>query len=167
MDNVIIRDIIQQLRDVENANLWIDENFEKKLSQVNGETAFVRPISDLHSIAEITSHLIEWRKEVLSRLKGNPRGLEINDGANWRTNEELQQRRWENILNDFHATQLQLIAFLESKDDAYLCTSYPHADTTFPHDYKYMVTGLLHHDLYHLGQMGIVIKFLNQQQKGL
>ncbi len=29
MEDILIKDIIQQLRDVETADLWIDENFEK------------------------------------------------------------------------------------------------------------------------------------------
>ncbi|HWW40380.1 MAG TPA: hypothetical protein VNZ46_13775, partial [Pedobacter sp.] len=85
--NSLLKDLIQQLKDVENADLWIDENFEKKLSLVDANSVFERPIPDLHSVAEILSHLIEWRKEVLSRLKGNPRGLEMSDAANWRSNE--------------------------------------------------------------------------------
>ncbi|MEI2272663.1 ClbS/DfsB family four-helix bundle protein [Sphingobacterium sp. ML3W] len=83
MDDILIKDHIQQLKDVETADLWIDENFEKKLSQVDGTTAFERPIPAMHSIAELVSHLIEWRREVLSRLKGNQRGLDMSDAANW------------------------------------------------------------------------------------
>ncbi len=29
MSTILIKDIIQQLKDVEHADLWIDENFEK------------------------------------------------------------------------------------------------------------------------------------------
>lgn len=163
MEDILIKDRIQQLKDVESTDLWIDENFEKKLSQVDGTTAFERPIAEMHSIAELTSHLIEWRREVLSRLKGNPRGLEMSDAANWRTNDDLRQRGWENLLQDFHATQQDIISFLEGKDDSFMHTAYPHADSSFPHDYNYLVTGLIHHDMYHLGQMGITIKFLKMQ----
>ncbi len=31
MEDILIKDIIQQLRDVETADLWIDENFWKKI----------------------------------------------------------------------------------------------------------------------------------------
>lgn len=72
MEKVLITNMMQQLRDIESADLWIDENFEKKLTEVNEMTAFERPLPDMHSIAELMSHLIEWRKEVLSRLQGNP-----------------------------------------------------------------------------------------------
>lgn len=162
MSRILINDIIQQLKDVESADLWIDENFEKKLAAVNDSNAFVRPIPDLHSIAELVSHLIEWRKEVMSRLHGNPRGVEMSDAANWRTNEELMSQGWKNLKKNFYDSQKKVIALLEDKNDDYLDTPYPHATPEFPYDFKYLLTGLIHHDLYHMGQMGITVKFLNE-----
>ena len=164
MEKVLITNMMQQLRDIESADLWIDENFEKKLTEVNEMTAFERPLPDMHSIAELMSHLIEWRKEVLSRLQGNPRGLEMTDTVNWRTNTELAKKGWKNMLQEFHGTQQSIIYFLEGKDDVFLSTPYPYAGPAFPHDYQYLVTGLIHHDLYHLGQMGITIKFLKMRE---
>jgi uncharacterized damage-inducible protein DinB len=161
MRSVLINDIIQQLRDVEKADLWIDENFAKKLSQVNELNAFIRPLPQLHSIAELVSHLIEWRREVISRLQGNKRRLAMSDAANWKTNEELKERAWKNLQHDFQDTQQQVIGMLEGKDDTYLDIPYPHADADFPYNFKYLLTGLIHHDMYHLGQMGITIKYLN------
>ncbi len=160
MNTILIKDIIQQLRDVEHTDLWIDENFEKKLASVNESTAYERPIPELHSIAELMSHLIEWRREVMSRLSGNPRGLEMNDAANWRTNNELKIKGWEKLLQDFWNSQQEIINFLEDKDDSFLEQVYEHADPNFPYNLKYLLTGLIHHDFYHLGQMGITIKFL-------
>lgn len=164
MKDILINNMIQQLKDIESADLWIDENFDKKLAEVNDMTSFERPLPDMHSIAELMSHLIEWRKEVLSRLNGNPRGLEMTDSANWRTNAELAKKGWKNMLQEFHSTQQSIIYFLEGKDDVFLSTPYPYAGPAFPHDYQYLVTGLIHHDLYHLGQMGITIKFLKMRE---
>lgn len=160
MNNVLVKDIIQQLRDVEQADLWLDENFEKKLAAVSPITAFERPIPDMHSIAELMSHLIEWRREVLSRLNGNPRGLEMSEAANWRSNAALQAQGWDKLLADFYASQQQVITFLEDKDDAFLASPYRHADPSFPYDNKYLLMGLIHHDFYHLGQMGMTVKYL-------
>lgn len=59
----------------------------------------------MHSVAEIISHLVEWRKEVLSRLQGNPRGLEMTDAANWRGNAELKEKSWKKLLKEFYNSQ--------------------------------------------------------------
>lgn len=163
MGNILIQDIIRQLRDVEAADLWIDENFAKKFSQVNPVSAFIRPVEGMHSIAELVSHLTEWRLEVLNRLDGNKRGLEMSDRANWRGNDELQQKGWPIVVQEFYDAQKRVIALLEDKDDQYLDTPYPHADPDFPYNFKYLLTGLIHHDLYHMGQMGITVKYLDQK----
>lgn len=160
MSTILIKDIIQQLKDVEHADLWIDENFEKKLATVTESSVYERPIPEMHSVAELMSHLIEWRKEVLSRLKGNPRGLEMNEARNWRTNDELKTTGWKKLLEDFWDSQRQVIHFLNGKDDSFLEHPYKHANPDFPHNLKYLMTGLIHHDFYHLGQLGITIKFL-------
>jgi uncharacterized damage-inducible protein DinB len=157
MSTLLINDYCQQLTDIINADLWLDENFEKKLSQVQNEQVFTRPIPELHSVAELISHLYEWRIEIIGRLKGNPRSMgEDDDQRNWKTNEILKADGWENLLNNFHKSQQQIIAFLKTKDDRYLDEKYPHSDYT----YKYLVHGLIHHDCYHLGQLGITIKLL-------
>ena len=69
MNNILIKDIIRQLEDAENGDLWLDENFEKKLAQVSGEQAFSRPLPELHSVAELLSHLIVWRRVNIRRMQ--------------------------------------------------------------------------------------------------
>ncbi len=53
MSTILIKDIIQQLKDVEHADLWIDENFEKKLATVTESSVYERPIPEMHSVAEL------------------------------------------------------------------------------------------------------------------
>lgn len=158
MSTILINDYIQQLQDVLGADIWLDENFDKKLSQVNKEEIFVRPIPEIHSIAELISHLHEWRQETLSRLKGNKQGFVENDPRNWRTNDELKSSGWEILKRNFYESQQQLIDFLKQKNDAYLEEKYPHYDYTN----KYLVQGMVQHDAYHLGQLGITIKLLKK-----
>ena len=50
---------------------------------------------------------------------------------------------------------------LADKTDAYLEEN----DYVPSYSYKYLVEGLIHHDIYHLGQIGITLKLLNQKQQ--
>ncbi len=117
MSSILINDYIQQLQDIMNADIWLDENFDKKLSQVSEEDVFTRPIPELHSVAELISHLHEWRLETISRLKGNKQGFVENDPRDWRTNDELKAIGWENLKRNFYESQQQLTDFLKQKDD--------------------------------------------------
>lgn len=158
MTNTLINDITRQLRDVENADIWLDENFEKKLSQVSKDAVFIRPHPGLHSVAELISHLIVWRRVNIRRMKGETVPMEDDDPENWKTNDQLRKIGWDALLKDFHQSQRDLIAMLEGKDDSYLDIVSTHYGKTF----KYLMQGMIHHDMYHLGQLGLTIKFLKQ-----
>src|SRR5688572_19914306 len=102
MSTILINDIIRQIRDVMDADIWLDENFDKKLSQVKEDEVFTRPIPEIHSVAELISHLHEWRLETISRLKGNKQGFAEDDPRNWRTNDELKTIGWDNLKRNFY-----------------------------------------------------------------
>lgn len=155
MMNKVINNLISQFEEVHKGLPWLDESFAKKYKLVNEENAFMRPGEDIHSIAEILSHLIVWRIEVFNRLKGNPKQMSESSDDNWKSNEELMKEGLGNLLSDFEQSQKELTSFLKSKDDNFL--ELPYLDR----DNKYLVEGLLHHDLYHLGQMGLIQKMLS------
>lgn len=156
MSTLLINDYCQQLTDIMNADIWLDENFEKKLSQVQNDQVFKRPIPEIHSVAELLSHLYEWRNDLIGRLKGDPPSLEEENLRNWKTNDILSTEGWENLFDNFYNSQKEIVAFLKTKDDSYLDEKYPHSNYT----YRYLVQGLIHHDCYHLGQLGITLKLL-------
>lgn len=84
MATTLIEDIIKQLNDLHDGDVWLDETFAKKFEQFNETDAFTRPLPDLHSPAELISHLIVWRRAVMGRLKGAVVRLELNDSSNWK-----------------------------------------------------------------------------------
>lgn len=158
MATTLINDIIQQLNDLDNGDLWLDENFAKKLELVDVENAFLRPLPDLHSPAELLSHLIVWRRVNIRRLNGETVLLEVDDPTNWKTNDELRSKGWEALKTEFYQSKQDIIDMLNGKDDSYLHT----ISTHYGKDFKYLLLGLVHHDVYHLGQLGISIKYLRK-----
>ena len=64
-----IRHIVNQLKKIQDGPLWVGANYSKRLSGVDDDAAFIRPIKGLHSIAEIISHLTFWRRETLLKIK--------------------------------------------------------------------------------------------------
>lgn len=156
MATILINNIIHQLNDLDNGDLWLDENFAKKLEWVNANNAFTRPLPDLHSPAELLSHLIVWRRINIRRLNGETIILADDDPTNWKTNDELRANGWEALIKEFHTSKQEVIDLLQGKDDSYLNTITTH----YGKDAKYLLQGLIHHDLYHLGQLGICVKYL-------
>jgi len=152
----IIHNLTRQLSEVIDGEPWVDETFSKKLSGLTEEQAFTRPLPSVHSVAELVSHLLEWRISVLSILKGGSRTITMDSSANWKDNDSLRQEGWDILKEKFFKSQQDIIAFLDQQNDDYL----EQMDKE-QHSYLYYAEGLIHHDMYHLGQIGLVIKMLS------
>ena len=61
----------EQFNKVFNGNPWLDESFSKKLDDLSDEQVFSPSPGHNHSIAEVVSHITEWRREIIRRLNYN------------------------------------------------------------------------------------------------
>lgn len=157
-----INTIIKQLCDVQDGKNWMGSNFNKKLAYITEDSAFIRPISNLHSVAEIISHLTTWRKETILKIKTGKGSITDNAEENWLSKDKLVKIGWNTILSSYRDTLSELIVLLETKDDSFLKERYYDIDFKDYYEYRFVVYGMLHHDIYHLGQLGLIIKFLNE-----
>ncbi|RMG28209.1 MAG: DinB family protein [Bacteroidetes bacterium] len=161
--NSRITHLIEQFIDIQNGKPWIGSSFHSKLSKIEDHWVFIRPIKNLHSIAEIISHLTFWRDEAILKIKTG-RGSKTDDcEENWLTNDKLKLTPWPNIKSDYDNSFSELMALLKDKDDSFLAEEYYDTDFKGNYSYNFLITGMLHHDIYHLGQLGIIIKFLEEK----
>ena len=74
--------------------------------------------------------------------------------------EKLKEKGWQQIFEDYVDSVDMLIRLLEEREDTFLDEKYfdPEFNGEFP--YSFTVYGILQHDLYHLGQIGLVCKML-------
>lgn len=161
----LIDHIIQQLKDVQHGQLWIGCSYDSLLNQVDEKLFFVQPIENLHSVAEIISHLTLWRKETILKIQTG-KGSKTDDCLeNWLTNEQLELLGWDYIKSEYDKTLMTLIDLLKPKEDIFLKEVYYDTDFKDYYTYSFVLNGMLHHDIYHLGQLGIIIKYLKAYQK--
>ena len=76
----------------------------------------------------------------------------------WKDNIELIKIGWANLKKMLYESQTELISLFDRQDDSYLQNAFLDTDYNF----HYLIEGIIHHDLYHLGQIGITIKLLNK-----
>lgn len=157
MSQLLINDLIRQVREIQEGSLWFDQYFKDKINGLTEADAFTRPLPELHSVAEHISHILEWRKECLLRFSGGQTDL-MNSPDDWKDNTTLAANGWSALKEQFFASTETLVQALEGQDDAYLQT--PFRDTGY--NFHYLVEGIIQHDLYHLGQIGITIKLLRK-----
>ena len=161
--NKVIENIIDQLEEIQQGKPWIGSTYQKKLNQVNEDEFFKRPIQDLHSVAEIISHLTLWRSEAILKIKTG-KGSKTDDcEENWLNNEKLKLIGWNKIKSSYYNMQSDLIELLRSKTDDFLDQEYFDTDFKGYFTYKWLLNGMLQHDAYHLGQIGIIIKYLKMK----
>ncbi len=162
-DRLILNHITEQIAAVHHGKLWMGDSFAKKLASLKEEEAFVRPLPTLHSAAELIAHLTAWRKDALLKLTTGTGRLTEESPENWPDNHTLAQIGWHQLLQNHQESLSDLLAFLQSKDDAFLKESYHDQDFKGQFNHSFVIDGMLHHDLYHLGQLGIVIKLLKER----
>ncbi|WP_299224430.1 DinB family protein [uncultured Psychroserpens sp.] len=158
---ILIEHIIKELKCIQNGKLWIGSTYESKLNFIDDDLVFKRPIENMHSIAEIISHLTLWRNEAILKIKTRTGSKTDDCEENWLTNTTLKDKGWSKLKLEYDDTLTELIALLEEKDDAFLKEQYYDTDFKGNYDYAFLLNGMLHHDIYHLGQLGLIIKYLN------
>lgn len=160
--NALIRHIIEQLIEVQKGSLWIGSSYDSTLHSIDDDLVFVRPMNDLHSIAEIISHLTFWRNETILKIRTG-KGSKTDDCEdNWLPDDQLKVKGWSNIQSDYEHSLSVLIELLEEKDDGFLTEVYYDTDFKGTYEYSFLINGMLHHDLYHLGQLRLILKYVKR-----
>jgi uncharacterized damage-inducible protein DinB len=156
--NARIKNYVRQLDQVFGGGSWNNESFTEKLKAVDERKAFTQPAPDRHCVAEIVWHCAYWTTVLIKRIQGDHGFCERTyDDQNFPPLQTLQLKGWDNVLAEFKRSHEQLIALLSGKTDDFLEEEY-HIGKTYGH----IVEGVIHHDIYHLGQIGFVLAQVNQ-----
>ncbi len=158
MSRIFINDIIRQLTELQDGSRWFDQCFKDKIGTLSDDEAFTRPLPEVHSVAEHISHIIAWREECLLRFKGQRTDL-MNSPDDWKDNASLRSIGWSALKQLFFESTNKLINAIKDKDDIFLETRFQDTDYNF----HYIIEGIVQHDLYHLGQLGVTIRLLHRQ----
>jgi len=159
MSRILINNIIRQLNEIQDGSLWFDQCFKDKFDSLPDEDAFTRPIPEIHSVAEHISHMLAWRKECVLRFKGRKTEL-MNSPDDWKNNVEIAHVGWTTLKNALYESRIELIELFVNQDDTFLDNKF--LDTEY--NFHYLIEGIIQHDLYHLGQIGVTIKLLNNNR---
>ena len=147
-----IREIIKTLQDIYSGDPWYGPNIRTVIEDIPESELFIRHGCS-HSIFELLFHIIAWRLFVIRRLKGEPEEGKI-DLENWIDIAHLTNPDLKKIIEKLDEIQEELLLLLESINDSKLSMVVEEKNYTF----RKMLTGLMHHDLYHLGQISLLIR---------
>ena len=116
---------------------------------------------DIHTIAELVYHITTWRIFALKKIQGDVEFLIKTEKQNWGNLKEIDEFEWETLQMELTLSHDELIAALDEKDDTILAELVPGAE----YDFYTLLHGIIHHDLYHNGQIGILKKSVTKNNK--
>lgn len=143
------QEIANRLDTIYKGEPWFGESFQTKLKNVSEESAFKQPVNNKHSIAEILGHLEYWHKRFALEVQGKT-PPEFSEIDNWPDVDSLKKQGWKKLQTSFEKTHHELVSQLNAngkKVSADLLTN---------------LNGMVDHDVYHLGQIGIVKSLVNK-----
>lgn len=147
--NTEVQSLLALLTKTFEKGAWHGPTVKETLEGISPEDAFNR-LPNTHSIIELVAHMTTWRKYVTVKLKGDL-AYKVTDELNFPT-----PKSWDEALRDLDKSQVELMAAIESNAPEDLSAQVPW--TADPYSYFTILHGVIHHDLYHIGQINLIKK---------
>jgi uncharacterized damage-inducible protein DinB len=128
---------------------WYGPSVQEVLSKVTTDNAREK-LNNTHSIIELVTHMTSWRNYVVSRLVGNV-DFEVSETMNFPI-----EKDWAKAKAGLEESQEALMRAVASTPVEKLSELVPNAS----HRYTYytLIHGIIHHDIYHTGQISLILK---------
>lgn len=154
-----IKEITASLHEVFEGNPWFGKSLSTYLQEIEANMLNFS-IEQTNSIGQILDHMILWREFVMDQLRDleTVEPDDLSSGESYIQSQDWYDKKYKssdkNILfAKIRASQKTLISLLNDTSDAMLSKLVPGKTYTFEH----MLQGIIQHDIYHLGQLFLLI----------
>ena len=157
MNNKEVQSIITNLERVLTGQPWYGEAVMPMLRKIHPAVVYINP-KNSHAAIEILYHMITWAEFTLSRVQNKQDyDLKAAEEMDWRIIDP-KVHTWVNALDEFEQLHKQLVAELQTKDDAFLSEMVNYREYNF----RFLLNGLIQHNIYHLGQIAFLKNLLGE-----
>jgi hypothetical protein len=145
--------LLTLLDEAYNRRSWHGPNLRGSLRGVTAVQAAWRPKPDAHNIWEIALHAAYWKYVVWRRVTGAGRGSFALAGSNFFERPvEASEAAWKRDLGILESAHRDLRLAVEKLD--------PRA----PEKLRHMIRGAATHDLYHAGQIRLLLRLMKGER---
>ena len=144
--------LANQIERALNGEAWHGPSWREVLEGVSRTAALQKPVPEAHSIAEIVLHAGTWHDVVRRRLLGET--PEVSDEQDWPRAAFQTDRDWANAVARLFDTGRALRDAVAAFPPEKLHQMRPKLNQTW----YALAIGILQHDLYHAGQVGLLRK---------
>ncbi|MBC7829830.1 MAG: DinB family protein [Chitinophagaceae bacterium] len=157
MMNSEVRSIINNLQNVLDGNPWFGRPVYAILNEIHPVMAYTKPGGNSHSLIELLYHIITWAEFTVKRLQKDVESdMDDFEQMDWRLIDP-HIHTWANALEQFKTAHDRIFELLRDKDDAFLKEKVDYREYNF----RFLLNGLIQHDIYHLAQIAYVKKLLS------
>jgi uncharacterized damage-inducible protein DinB len=154
--NKELQSIIRNLQNILVGEPWYGRPVYQLLHEVDPAKAYQKPNGKGHSAIELLFHMITWAEFTLSRLEVEPsHDVPYFDSIDWRKIDPAVHK-WEEGVKLLKKIHEEIVAILQTKDDEFLKKSVDGRT----YNYRFLLNGLIQHNIYHIGQVAYIQKFL-------
>lgn len=135
---------------------WFGRAVMEILLEVDESKAQIKPGNEGHSLLELIWHMNTWAEFVLAHLeKRTEQQIKQVESIDWRQIDP-GTHTWARGVSELKTTHEKILEILSGKQDDFLKEMVPGRQFNF----RFMLNGLIQHNIYHLGQIAYIHKFL-------
>ena len=150
-----IEHINKLLKDHYSGDPWIDITIMGTLKTLTAKQAALK-LPGLNSIWQKVNHMISWRNALIARVKDKPARHPENNFI-WEV-KDTTAKAWKDTIKEFEKSQKDITTFLGKQKDSHLEIISP----TSGYSYYELVMSIIIHDTYHLGQIVLIKKMIDE-----
>jgi len=139
--------IADQLKRAFAGDAWHGPALMEILAGVDAAAAAARPISNAHTIWELTLHIAAWDGVILRRLAGE--AASPTDEENFPRIRDSGEVAWRATLANLQRQHRELLRVISEMPESRLTERVPGKD----YDFYFLLHGTVQHALYHAAQM--------------
>ena len=152
----LIKQIAKHFRDVYFGGNWTSVNLKDTLADISWEDAITK-IHDLNTIATLVFHINYYVTPVLKVLQGE--SLNASDKFSFDLAPITSSDDWQKLVNKTMADAELFAVQIETFEEVKLFEDF--ADPKYGNYYR-NIHGIIEHTHYHLGQISLINKILNE-----
>jgi uncharacterized damage-inducible protein DinB len=145
--------IAEQLRNAFEGNAWHGPALLELLADVDPATAASHPLPETHSIWELVLHIAAWDNAVNRRIVED-KALQLKSSQNFPPVKDKSSAAWKKAIVHLKQTHAALVKTAAGLSEKRLGDRVPGKK----YNIRFMLDGVVQHELYHAGQIAILKK---------
>jgi uncharacterized damage-inducible protein DinB len=160
-NNYLVGRIVKLLNAAFHGGAWHGPSALEVIKPVKPKQAEFK-LGNVHTIAELIYHMTSWRIFAIQKVNGNEK-YEIIGDKDFGKFGKIDKFELETLLMEMSLSHDELLSVLMDKTDDFLMENVPGTE----YDYYTLLHGIIHHDLYHTGQIAVLKKLIDRKSEKL